>query len=187
MQRRKHPLKSCIFLFFLLFFIWVLLQFLAPLVLPSGSVSDFDGVVWVSDNEYSIKHMPFPWDIMYTIGDRLCHQIPQRSLVLNDNQMPFCARCTAIWIGMAVGLGFMVVYTFELNWKFLIAIVLLLIPLGVDGIGQLFGFWESTNALRILTGLPAGFISGVAIGIIIDELGTFNFFRRLHRPQEPHL
>ena len=36
----------------------------------------------------------------------------------------------------------MVLYTIELNEKFLVAIILSLIPIGVDGIGQLFGFWE---------------------------------------------
>ncbi|KYK21576.1 hypothetical protein AYK25_08035 [Thermoplasmatales archaeon SM1-50] len=180
MQPRKHPLKNAVIIFFLGFFIWALLQFFAPLTLPPGSVSNLGGVVGICDNDYTTQDMSFPWNMMYSIGDRLCHQIPERSFFLNGNQMPFCARCTTIWVGLAVGLGFMVLYTFELNWKLLIAFILLLAPLGVDGSGQLFGLWESTNILRILTGLPAGIICGVAIGIIIDELGTMSFFRRIH-------
>jgi len=73
-----------------------------------------------------------------------------------------------------------VLYVIELNEKFLVAIILSFIPIGVDGIGQLFGFWESTNLVRILTGLPAGIICGIAIGIIIDELRTIQFFHRFH-------
>lgn len=179
MQRRKHPLKSLVFIFFVLFFIWVLLQFIAPLALPAGSVSDLSGVVGIPDSEYITNNMPFPWSAVYHSGDLLCHQKPERSLFLNGNQMPFCTRCTAIWIGLAVGLGFMLIYTVELQTKFLIAIAISLAPMGVDGIGQLFGFWESTNVLRVLTGVPAGMICGIALGIIFDELQSLPFFRRL--------
>ena len=172
MKPRKNRLKSLIFVFFLLFFVWVLLQFLAPLALSTGSVSDLSGVVAFSDNDDVIENMSFPWNVVYTSGDRLCHQQADRSLFLNGNEMPFCARCTAIWLGLAIGLGFMVLYTIDLNEKFLVAIILNLIPIGVDGIGQLFGFWESTNFIRLITGLLAGIVCGVAIGVIIDEVKT---------------
>ena len=185
MQRRKHPLKSLVFIFFVLFFVWVLLQFLAPLALPTGSVSDLSGVVGVADNDYITQQMSFPWNAVYHSGDLLCHQKPERSLFLNGNQMPFCTRCTAIWVGLAVGLGFMVMYTVELHTKFFIAITVSLVPMGVDGIGQLFGLWESTNVLRILTGFPAGMICGVALGIIFDELQSLPFFHRLSIFQKP--
>ena len=45
-----------------------------------------------------------------------------------------------------------------------------LIPIGIDGVGQLFGFWESTNAVRLITGLSVGIVCGIAIGLIIDEI-----------------
>jgi len=185
MKPRKNRLKSLIFVFFLLFFVWVLLQFLAPLALSTGSVSDLSGVVAFSDNDDVIENMSFPWNVIYKSGDRLCHQKADRSLFLNGNEMPFCSRCTAIWIGLALGLGCMVFYTMELNEKFLVAIILSLIPIGVDGIGQLFGFWESTNLIRILTGLPAGIICGIAVGIIFDELRTMRVFHRFHIFKKP--
>jgi len=176
MQKRKHPFKSIVLLFFVFFFLWVLLQFLAPISLPSGSVTDLSGVVGFSDNEQTIQNMSFPWNVVYFSGDRICHQRADRSLFLNDNQLPFCARCTAIWLGLAIGLAFMVVYTIALKETFLIVIVVALLPIGIDGVGQLAGFWESTNLIRIFTGLPAGIICGIAIGIIIDELRTLPLF-----------
>jgi uncharacterized membrane protein len=180
MQRRKHPFKSIVLIFFVVFFLWVLLQFLAPLSLPSESVTDLSGVVGFSDNEQTIQNMSFPWNVVYLSGDRICHQRADRSLFLNGNQLPFCARCTAIWLGLAIGLGFMVFYTLALDGRFLIAIIIALIPIGIDGGGQLVGLWESTNFIRIFTGLPAGIICGVAIGIIIDELCTLSLFKN-HR------
>jgi uncharacterized membrane protein len=172
MKPRKNRLKNIIFLFFLLFSVWVLLQFLAPLALPTGSVSDLSGVVAFSDNDQVIGNMSFPWNVVYTSGDRLCHQQADRSLFLNGNEMPFCTRCTAIWFGIVLGLGFMVFFTIELNEKFVAIILLGLIPIGIDGVGQLLGFWESTNLIRFITGLLAGVVCGVAIGVIINEIKT---------------
>jgi uncharacterized membrane protein len=176
MKPRTNRLKNLTFIFFLLFLVWVILQFLAPFALPSGSVSDLSGVVGFSDNGNVIRNMSFPWNAVYTSGDRLCHQQASRSLFFNGNEMPFCTRCTAIWLGLAVGLGFMVFYTLDLNGKFLFLILVSLFPIGIDGVGQLFGFWESTNLIRFLTGLLAGTVCGLAIGMIIDELRTMQLF-----------
>ena len=170
MQRRAKCFKSLTFVLFALFFLWILIQFLAPLALPKGSVEDLSGLVAVSDNENTIKGMNWPWNFVYSAGDRLCHQKAERSIFINDNQMPFCTRCTAIWLGIAIGLGFMVFYKIQLNEKFLFAIIIGIIPIGIDGIGQLFGFWESTNIIRFVTGLLVGIVCGVAFGIIIDEI-----------------
>jgi uncharacterized membrane protein len=180
MRRREKRFTSLIFALFLIFSAWVALQFLAPLALPKDSVSDLSGVVGVSDNAQTIQNMSFPWNGIYSSGDRLCHQQATRSLFLNGNQMPFCTRCTAIWVGIAVGLGFMVFYMIELNEKFLFAIILSLIPIGVDGVGQLLGFWESTNFIRFITGLLAGGICGIAIGVIVDEIRSTKLFNRMN-------
>jgi uncharacterized membrane protein len=149
--------------------IWILLQFLAPLALPHGSIDNLSGLVGVSDNEKMIDTIPSPWSSIYGCGDRLCHQKAERSFFINGNQMPFCSRCTAIWLGLAIGIGFMVVYKIELNVKFLYLIIISLVPIGIDGVGQLLKIWESNNLTRLITGLMIGIVCGIAIGIIIDE------------------
>jgi uncharacterized membrane protein len=181
MQRRANYFRSVIFIFFVLFSIWFLLQFLAPFALPKGSVSDLSGLVGISDNEDTINDMDFPWNFVYSIGDRLCHQKAERSFFINNNQMPFCSRCTAIWLGFAIGLGFIVFYTVQLNEKFLFAVMLSVIPIGVDGVGQLFGFWESTNIIRVITGLLIGVVCGVALGVIVDEIKTIHIFKKIKK------
>ncbi len=181
MQRRAKYFRSVIFIFFVLFSLWILLQFLAPLALPKGSVSDLSGLVAISDNEDTINDMDLPWGFVYSAGDRLCHQKAERSFFINDNQMPFCSRCTAIWLGLVIGLGFMVFYKIQLNGKFLFAIIISLVPIGVDGIGQLFGFWESTNIIRVITGLLIGVVCGVALGVIVDEVKTIHLFKKIKK------
>ena len=177
MERRERCFRNLTFVLFTLFSLWISLQFLAPLAISENSVQDLSGLVAVSDNDYTINNMDFPWNLVYSAGDRLCHQKAERSFFVNDNQMPFCSRCTAIWLGLAVGLGFMVFYRIELNERFVFAILIGLVPIGVDGVGQLLGFWESTNAIRVITGLLIGVLCGVAIGVIMDEIKTLNIFK----------
>jgi uncharacterized membrane protein len=50
-----------------------------------------------------------------------------------------------------------------------------LIPIGIDGVGQLLGFWESTNIVRVITGVIIGIMCGIAVGILIEE--TKNWFK----------
>jgi uncharacterized membrane protein len=169
MQRRENTSKIVIIVFFIVFLLWSLLQFISPMALTQGSIKDLSGMTGVSDNKKIIDKLSFPWSVVYGCGDRLCHQKAERSFFINGNQMPFCARCTAIFLGLAIGLGFMVFYKIKLDEKFVLLIILGLVPIGLDGIGQLFGFWESNNIIRLITGLLVGFVCGIAIGIIIDE------------------
>ena len=171
MKRRQKSSKVTLIIsiLFLLFFIWILLQFLAPIALPYQSVSELDGTTVFIDNQEKINNMTVPWNSIYGFGDRLCHQKADRSFSINGNEMPFCTRCTTIWLGLAIGLGFMIFYKINLDEKFIILIFIGLFPIGIDGFGQLFGLWESNNIIRAITGVLTGFICGLAIGIIIDE------------------
>lgn len=170
MRRREKYFRNLTFVIFSIFSFWIFLQFLTPFALPQNSVDDMSGLVAFSDNDDVISQMSFPMSFIYSAGDRLCHQELDRSLVFNGNQMPFCSRCTAIWLGLALGLGFMVFYKIKLDEKFLLAILIGIVPVGIDGVGQLFGFWESTNVIRFITGLLAGAFCGLALSIIIDEI-----------------
>ena len=133
-------------------------------------MDDLSGATGLSDNEEVIDTMTGPWNSVYSAGDRLCHQKAERSLFINGNQMPFCSRCTAIWLGLTIGLGFMVFYKIELNEKFVFVLIIGIAPIGIDGVGQLLGFWESSNIIRIITGSIVGIMCGIALGLIADEI-----------------
>lgn len=179
MERRGKSSRLIILVFFIPFLVWILLQFFAPIALPKSSVNDLTGVTAFSDNEEVIDNMPAPWNFVYSAGDKLCHEKAERSFFINGNQMPFCSRCTAIWLGLAVGLGFMIFYKIELDEKFVFVLIIGIVPIGIDGVGQLFGLWESTNIARVITGLAVGIICGIAIGVIIDEIrGMINLKKK---------
>ena len=155
---------------FLFFSIWAFLVVIAPIMIPSESITDLSGLTFISDNEKDIKELAFPWNVVYTAGDRLCHQHASRSFFINGNQMPFCSRCTAIWIGIPLGLLLILFINIPLDFKIVVLFLLGLVPIGIDGVGQLFQLWESTNLIRVATGLLTGIICGIGLGIIINEI-----------------
>jgi uncharacterized membrane protein len=172
-ERRGISNRKIIIVFFIIFFIWIFIQFSSPFILTTGFARDLSGKIGIIDNEIITSKMPFPIGLSYGCGDTLCHQIQERSFILNDNQMSFCSRCTAIWLGIAIGLGFAVLYKIEVDEKFILIILIGIIPIGIDGIGQNLGFWTSNNIIRVMTGSLIGFICGLTIGIIIDEIIFF--------------
>jgi len=169
MEKREKSSRIIVFIVFIPFLIFILLQFLAPISLPQGSVNDLSGMTAITDNENIIDDMSAPWNFVYGAGDRLCHQISERSFFINENQMPFCARCTAIFLGITIGIGIMIFIKIKLDYKFIFLIFAGLIPIAIDGLGQHFELWESTNISRLITGLLIGIITGITISIIIDE------------------
>lgn len=86
----------------------------------------------------------------------LCHGIPQRCLELWHVPMPICARCTAIYGGLMVGiLLFLVLPRIQAHLARKILLIAA-VPMFIDGITQVAALRESTNLLRIETGLVAG-------------------------------
>jgi len=168
-EKTKKLSKIKITLFFI-FLIWFVFITISPLVIPNGIVKDLSGYTIISENKGTIDKIPPPWNVAYEVGDKMCHQKSERSFFLNNNQMPFCSRCMAIWFGLAIGLFLLIFYKFELDERFIIIIFIGILPIAFDGLGQLFEFWESTNLIRVITGFLMGFVCGISIGVIVDEV-----------------
>ncbi len=92
------------------------------------------------------------------IGSLVCHQRPERTLFIGGQYLPVCARDTGAFIGLLLGY----VLVLFLRRKAakgppnLYLSSAMMLPLLVDSFGQILGFWTSTNALRLLTGLLFG-------------------------------
>ena len=84
---------------------------------------------------------------------KLCHQIPERSFHYKGKQFPVCARCT----GILLGYGTIPLFYFGIIKIPILFIILLNIPLIIDSTTQYLGFRESSNRLRLITGILAGF------------------------------
>lgn len=103
-----------------------------------------------------------------------CHRLPERSFFWKGRKFPLCARCMGIYVGFLA----MPIYWFGYppSW---VAAFLLSAPTIIDGMTQAMFGRESTNWLRMTTGLLAGVglstfaaIFGNFIGAIIVNVLT---------------
>jgi uncharacterized membrane protein len=162
--------------------VWAGLMWVTPFMVEAGTLTGLDGLVGPHDHEDLYEDLSPVARWMYDAGDAQCHQKENRSLLLNGNQMPFCARCVSIYTFMAVGIALTVFPRMprydRINdlkaWWLIIALV----PIGIDGVGQLLGFWESTNLMRFITGGLCGLVVGIALGFMLREIqGIVTEFR----------
>ena len=91
-----------------------------------------------------------------------CHRMPSRCIALPWGVSGLCARCTAFWLGLSAGI--LVMYRLLIRIPFRIGFPLLL-PLIADGLLQYHLSYESSNLIRSVTGLAAGFgIAAIILG-----------------------
>ncbi len=90
-----------------------------------------------------------------------CHRMPSRCIALPWGVSGLCARCTAFWLGLSAGI--LAMYKPMIRVSFWTGFPLLL-PLIADGLLQYHSLYESSNLIRSVTGLAAGF--GIAVIIL---------------------
>ncbi len=96
-----------------------------------------------------------------SIGYAVCHQIPERSLFIDGKQLPVCARDTGLYIGSLLSLLFIVITkrrrrnaipAMYISFSF----VFFMLLLAIDGLTSYLGIRETTNGIRLATGLLVG-------------------------------
>jgi len=90
-----------------------------------------------------------------------CHGIPDRCISIWGVPMPICARCAAIYAGLAVSLIIFFVLPRMSELAARVTLMIAVTPLAVDGLTQLARLRQSTNALRMATGVTAGIAFGL--------------------------
>jgi uncharacterized membrane protein len=93
------------------------------------------------------------WRLLFRL---LCHGIPRRCLDLWNVPMPICARCTAIYGGALAGIVLLRIVPAMSERTARILMCVAAAPLAIDGLTQLTTLRESTNTLRIVTGILGG-------------------------------
>jgi uncharacterized membrane protein len=110
------------------------------------------------------------WRVLFRI---MCHGIPERCLYLFGVPMPICARCVGIYAGLIMSL-IMGLIAFRLlpmvtEKAMRVAAFIAVTPLAIDGLTQLARLRESTNPLRLATGIAAGFAFGMWVLTAVER------------------
>lgn len=103
------------------------------------------------------------YDILRFFGRAICHQLEERSFVIDGLVMPICARCTGIYIGVFTTILYILLtkrYKSNMIPNIPISLLLffLLSPMAFDGVSSYLHLRPSDNFLRIVTGIPFGIV-----------------------------
>jgi len=111
-------------------------------------------------------------------GFSVCHQLPERSMLLGHIYMPVCCRCSGIYIGFFVSIFilFLMHKKRQSDMPPLYIIILscvFIVSTFADGLLSYLGIYESNNIMRLVT----GYLSGMGIAVIIYPIFIFQYFR----------
>jgi uncharacterized membrane protein/glutaredoxin len=112
------------------------LPFLAPILMANG---------------YTM-----PANVIYSVYQFLCHQLPSRSYFVDGYQVAYCERDTAIYTTLLVATLLFPLVRGRLKplpWQ---AYIALITPMAIDGLTQLVGLRYSNWQLRTVTGALFG-------------------------------
>jgi uncharacterized membrane protein len=117
------------------------------------------------------------------VGYAICHRISVRSFFIGEIQMPLCARCTGIYLGVVVGVAILIGAG---RWRsgnlpptrVIAAVVLFIGVMGVDGVNSYLTLipglpyvYQPQNWLRLATGILAGVaVSGLIFPVFNSTL-----------------
>lgn len=105
-------------------------------------------------------------EIFNFIGRAICHQDPARSLFFENRQMMVCARCASLYIAFAMTVLFLQSIKEDMQSGSTHKIrmsVLLLLPISVDMLTVSLGFRETSNNIRVFSGICAGIFFGIVL------------------------
>jgi uncharacterized membrane protein len=115
-------------------------------------------------------------DFLQWLGYGLCHQLAERSYVAGGVQAPVCIRDTGIYLGFMLAM----ILVGLLHWgerpsdfprpRAWLAMALFLAFMAYDGVSSYSGLRETTNDLRLITGLGVGFSAAALVVPMLNDL-----------------
>jgi uncharacterized membrane protein len=114
------------------------------------------------------------------IGYSVCHRIATHSFFLADRQFPLCARCSGMYLGALIGLGYSFVKGRMSSFpplRIQLTFAIFLLGFAVDGINSYLNLFRdvpalypSQNWLRLVTGTLLGVGAGVFLAAAFQQI-----------------
>lgn len=113
--------------------------------------------------------------IAYLAGSLICHQLPERSFHIGAAQLPVCARCLGIYVGLGGTLMFRVLGSrvpgsIVPGSRF--ALIAGAMPTAVTVALEWLGIWQPSNLARALSGVPLG---AVVAFVVVGAVATLHY------------
>ena len=110
--------------------------------------------------------------IWHWIGYCVCHQMPDRTLVVGGRMLPVCARCSGMYLGFVLALLLQLAGNrgrFRIGVPPVWVAVIAALGMGVmafDGVSSYAGWRTTTNDIRLVTGS----LTGAAVAVVLPAL-----------------
>jgi uncharacterized membrane protein len=129
-------------------------------------------------------------EMLDKIGYAVCHQIPARSIFIDGKQLPVCARDTGLYFGSLISLIWILLTkkrrTNMIPVRYIsFTLVFFMLLLAVDGISSYLSVRQTTNGIRLLTGLLVGisfpfFIYPILIDNIVKPINERQILKSIY-------
>ncbi len=113
---------------------------------------------------------------LYNFFGYFCHQIPARSVHLENHVFAVCSRCFGVYFGLLSGFAAYPFFRSAENVESLSRFWLFaaMIPMAIDWSLGAFGIWENTHLSRFLSGLILGAVCAVfLVPALVELVGLF--------------
>ena len=111
--------------------------------------------------------------VAYSAGAIICHQLPERSFFWDERQLPVCARCTGLYLGVAIGLAaWFVIRRLQMVERIaqprqvVGALLIAAAPTALSWATGVSGVWDGTNVIRASLALPLGVTVGAIVAAV---------------------
>ena len=105
--------------------------------------------------------------LVYAVGDRVCHQRPERSFAVGGTPMPVCARCSGLYLSGTLGALLGLAWSLSsrgrhtdtaARWRW--ALVASAVPTGLSWLAEVTTLAEPSMLVRALCAVPLGVVTG---------------------------
>ncbi len=114
------------------------------------------------------------------IGYAVCHRIESRSFYIGGQPMPLCIRCSGMYLGALLGLGYLAVVNPRRGGipspGNLVVLGILFLAFAVDGANSLMhlipglpSLYEPQHSIRLLTGIGMGLVMAVMLFLSVNQ------------------
>ena len=125
------------------------------------------------------------WGKLRALGYAVCHQLEERSFCIHGLCSPLCARCTGMYLGAMLSLGYQAYQGRKAKFPPVWVIVALLLLFGwfaVDGLNSFLhffpifsGIYEPSDLLRLITGMGVGLGIGTLLFVLFNRTAWNNW------------